>query len=125
MDSSLYASRSSTCPTAHAAWLIRPRCYWWCLQDTEGFYTIVQQKILQRFGKEFTWELKAKMMGKKALQAAETLVQELGLEGQLAPEDFVKEREEMLHTMFPDSQLMPGAAELVAHLKTHNVRHVL
>lgn len=25
----------------------------------EHFYTVVQQNILQRFGKEFTWELKA------------------------------------------------------------------
>jgi (DL)-glycerol-3-phosphatase len=93
-----------------------------CAQDTEGFYTTVQQKILERFGKQFTWDLKAKMMGQKALPAARTLVHELGLEGQLEPEDFVKEREEMLHTMFPDCQLLPGAAELVLHLKRNKVR---
>ena len=57
------------------------------VQDTESFYTIVQQTILERFGKEFTWELKAKMMGQKALPAAQTLVSELGLEGKLQPED--------------------------------------
>jgi (DL)-glycerol-3-phosphatase len=91
------------------------------MQDTESFYTIVQQKILQRFGKEFTWELKAKMMGQKALPAAQTLVSELGLEGQLTPEDFVKEREEMLQTMFPEAKLLPGAAKLVEHLKGNNV----
>lgn len=91
-------------------------------QDTESFYTIVQQRILQRFGKEFTWELKAKMMGQKALAAAQTLVSELGLQEQLQPEDFVKEREEMLQTMFPEAKLLPGAAQLVKHLKANNVR---
>ena len=38
------------------------------LLDTEGFYTVVQQRLASRFGKEFTWALKAKMMGKKARQ---------------------------------------------------------
>lgn len=28
-------------------------------------YTVVQQRLAARFGKEFTWALKAKMMGKK------------------------------------------------------------
>lgn len=92
------------------------------MQDTESFYTIVQQKILQRFGKEFTWELKAKMMGQKALPAAQTMVSELGLEGQLQAEDFVKEREEMLHTMFPEAKLLPGVAKLINHLQDSNVR---
>lgn len=92
------------------------------LQDTESFYTIAQQKILGRFGKEFTWELKAKMMGQKALPAAQTLVDELGLEGQLKAEDFVKEREEMLHTMFPQAQLLPGVAEFIKHLVSNKVR---
>lgn len=41
-----------------------------CLQflpgaDTEGMYTVVQQKLASKFGKEFTWALKSKMMGLK------------------------------------------------------------
>eukprot|EP00892_Ulva_mutabilis_P003439 jgi/Ulvmu1/1467/UM011_0197.1 len=91
------------------------------LLDTEGFYTTVQQEILSRYGKEFTWELKAKMMGQKALPAAQTMVAQLGLEGQLVPEDFVKEREEMLHKLFPSCQLMPGAERLIKHLRTSGV----
>lgn len=56
------------------------------------------------------------MMGQKALPAAQTMVKELGLEGQLDPEEFVKEREEMLHKLFPTCQLMPGAERLLKHL---------
>jgi (DL)-glycerol-3-phosphatase len=32
------------------------------LLDTEKFYTQVQQQILARYGKEFTWELKVKRL---------------------------------------------------------------
>jgi beta-phosphoglucomutase-like phosphatase (HAD superfamily) len=78
------------------------------LLDTEKFYTVVQEQILADYGKKFDWTLKAKMMGKKALEAGKILVQQTGLDGILSPEDFIKRREAMLHDMFPDSDLMPG-----------------
>ena len=49
------------------------------------------------------------MMGKKALEAAQTLVDELDLHGHVTPEQFLSEREEALDSMFPTSQLLPGA----------------
>jgi hypothetical protein len=57
-------------------------------------YSLAQQQICSRFGKQFTWDLKAKMMGKKALEAAQILVQDLQLHGQITPEEFVTEREQ-------------------------------
>lgn len=91
------------------------------LLDTEQFYTVVQQKILARFGKKFEWSLKSKMMGKKALEAGQILVKELGLEGQITPEEFIAERESMLESMFPNSELLPGVDRLVRHLHSHGV----
>jgi HAD superfamily hydrolase (TIGR01509 family) len=91
------------------------------MQDTEGLYTQVQQEICQRFGKEFTWELKAKMMGRTALPACQILIDELQLHGQISAEDFKKEREEKLHKLFPSCKLMPGAERLVRHLKDCDV----
>ncbi len=76
--------------------------------DTEKFYTVVQEQILANYGKKFDWTLKAKMMGKKALEAGKILVLQTGLDGILSPEDFIKRRETMLQDMFPDSDLMPG-----------------
>ena len=49
------------------------------------------------------------MMGKKALEAAQTLVDELDLHGHITPEQFLTEREEALGSMFPTAQLLPGA----------------
>ncbi|KAL3700610.1 hypothetical protein R1sor_018632 [Riccia sorocarpa] len=91
------------------------------LLDTENFYSIVQEKILARYGKKFEWSLKAKMMGKKALEAGQILVKELGLEGVLTPEEFITERESQLQVMFPHTELMPGAERLIRHLHAHGV----
>jgi len=76
--------------------------------DTEAFYTEVQTEILKKYGKEFTWDLKVKMMGKKSMESARILVEECNLEGILSPEAFLKQREEMLHALFPSTKLMPG-----------------
>ncbi|EFN53572.1 hypothetical protein CHLNCDRAFT_25699 [Chlorella variabilis] len=86
------------------------------LLDTEGMYTVVQQRLAQKFGKEFTWALKARMMGLKAIEAARVLVDELELQGQLTPEQFLADREEALDEMFPTAQLLPGAERLLRHL---------
>lgn len=91
------------------------------LLDTESIYTVAQKQILDEYGKEFTWALKSKMMGKKALDAARVLVAETGLEGRLDPEDFLRRREAVLDELFPDAPLMPGAERLLRHLHTHGV----
>lgn len=91
------------------------------LLDTETIYTVAQKEVLSKFGKEFTWELKAKMMGKKALDAARVLVEETGLQGQLDPEDFLQQREEILDRLFPEAPVMPGAERLVRHLHKQGV----
>lgn len=76
--------------------------------DTEKFYTEVQELILARYNKTFDWSLKAKMMGKKAIEAAQVFVEETGISDKLSAEDFLVQREETLQTLFPTSELMPG-----------------
>lgn len=72
------------------------------------FYTKVQENILARFNKTFDWSLKAKMMGMKAIEAARVFVEESGISDSLSAEDFLVEREDMLRSLFPNSELMPG-----------------
>jgi hypothetical protein len=79
-----------------------------CVYRYEKFYTVVQEKILADYGKKFDRTLKAKMMGKKALEAGKIFVQETGLDGILSPKDFIERQGTMLHDMFPESDLMPG-----------------
>ncbi|PNW79118.1 hypothetical protein CHLRE_09g401330v5 [Chlamydomonas reinhardtii] len=87
------------------------------LLDTEGAYTVAQQRILDRFGRKFTWELKAKMMGRQALDAARVLCEDLKLTPEeITPEQFLVERDALLQEAFANSPLMPGAERLVRHL---------
>ncbi|CAI5472113.1 unnamed protein product [Closterium sp. Yama58-4] len=89
--------------------------------DTEGLYTVAQQRILSRFNREFTWALKVKMMGKKAAEAAKVVIEELGLQGEMSAEEFLKEREALLREEFPHCKLLPGAERLIQHLHAHNI----
>ncbi|XP_010913660.1 (DL)-glycerol-3-phosphatase 2 [Elaeis guineensis] len=91
------------------------------LLDTEPFYTVVQERILARFGKTFDWSLKAKMMGKKAIESAHIFVESSGLTGLLTPEGFLEEREGMLEELFPTCHPMPGVKRLVSHLHANGI----
>lgn len=91
--------------------------------DTEKFYTVVQERILEGYGKHFDWPLKSKMIGLKASEAAQVFVKETGLEGILTPEEFLRQREDMLKDMFPESGLMPGMLNLFA-IKMHEMKSI-
>ncbi|KAG2692118.1 hypothetical protein I3760_08G037000 [Carya illinoinensis] len=91
------------------------------LLDTEKYYTEVQEIILARYNKSFDWSLKAKMMGKKAIEAARVFVEETGISDSLTAEDFLVEREAMLQKLFPSSEIMPGASRLIRHLHAKGI----
>ena len=74
--------------------------------DTESLYTQVTQGILDRYGLTFEWSLKAKMMGRKPLDAAKILVDSLKLP--MTPEEFHSELYGNLMAMFPGANLLPG-----------------
>jgi pseudouridine-5'-monophosphatase len=65
-------------------------------------------KLLEPFGVVFTPEVKAMMMGRKDLEAAEVMIEHYGLEGKLDAKDFVQDRSTILERLFPDCNLMPG-----------------
>jgi pseudouridine-5'-monophosphatase len=89
------------------------------LLDTEPFYTEVTQAIVGRYGHTFDWTVKSRMIGKKAADSARILVDALRLP--ITPEDYLRERESMLATLFPAAQAMPGARRLTMHLASHGV----
>ena len=89
------------------------------LLDTEILYTIAQQKVLDPFGLKFTPEVKAKMMGRKALEGAEVMIKHYGID--MEPQKFIDDRNEILAELFPKCDLMPGALRLLRHFKKHGI----
>ncbi|KAI8905594.1 HAD-like domain-containing protein [Gorgonomyces haynaldii] len=90
------------------------------LLDTESIYTVVSSEILQRYGLEYTWELKAQLMGKKEIDAATFLVQKTGLP--LTPQQYIDERNVKQNALFAEVDTLPGVEKLVRNLKAHNIK---
>lgn len=86
--------------------------------DTEGFYTTMQEKILERYGKVFDWSVKAKMMGKTTAESTRILFEEFDLSRLLTPEQFLEEREIMLQMLLPTCVAMPGEQDVSASATT-------
>lgn len=93
------------------------------LLDTEPHYTAASTEVCRRYGREFTYAHKSRMLGRRALAAADWLVAELGLP--LTGAGFLREREPILDALFAVARPMPGAVELTAHLSTHRVPHAV
>lgn len=89
------------------------------LLDTETLYTEATQQIVARFGKTFDWRIKADLIGRPAMESARHLVDALQLP--MRPEDYLAERDAILHTRFAECDAMPGAEKLVRHLHAHQV----
>jgi (DL)-glycerol-3-phosphatase len=79
-----------------------------CSADTERIYSMLNGKILARYGKKFDWQLQTKMMGKRTMESAQVFVEESGLTGILSPEAFLEERQGMLQELLPTCSLLPG-----------------
>ncbi|XP_044578093.1 pseudouridine-5'-phosphatase isoform X2 [Cotesia glomerata] len=89
------------------------------LIDTEFRYTEAYNKVLNKYGKNFSWELKASIMGFHFNEAAKRVVEFLELP--ITPEELMDQVTPYYDILFPDSQLMPGAERLLRHLVKHNI----
>ncbi|KAI5645750.1 haloacid dehalogenase-like hydrolase domain-containing protein [Phthorimaea operculella] len=87
--------------------------------NTEELYSQAFQNILSRYGKNYTFELKMRLMGLQSHETAEMIVKELELP--LTPEQFQAECTAQFAKLFPDCQVMPGVQRLIYHLAKKNV----
>jgi pseudouridine-5'-monophosphatase len=89
------------------------------LIDSENYYTVAFNNVCNQFGKEYTWETKAQIMGTKALVGAEIVVKNHDLP--LTPEEFMALVDKEYPKVFTQCEFMPGVERLLMHLKEHNI----
>jgi len=89
------------------------------LLDTENLYTKGTQMVLDKFGKEYSWEFKAKLMGKNSIEVARMIIENYELP--MEPEEWVTRSTEVYKELFPTVGALPGVAKLVHHLAKNNV----
>ena len=93
------------------------------LVDTEPFYSEATQIVLDPHGKEFTKDLKRKIMGGDALTSASVIVKKFNLK--MTPGEFLEKRETHLRALFPNATEIKGAGEYLHRLKVARTRIAL
>ncbi|KAI8909937.1 HAD-like domain-containing protein [Powellomyces hirtus] len=91
------------------------------LLDTERIYTQVTQEILDKYvpGTKFTWDLKSKLMGRTAVESGRMVIEATKLPMTL--EEYLDETADLQEKRWPLADILPGVANLVRHLKAHNI----
>ncbi|KAG0000084.1 glutathione synthase [Modicella reniformis] len=89
------------------------------LINTETLYTEITTEILARYGKTYSFTLKAMVMGLRETESARILVQESGAD--MTPEEYLHERHILQLERFPHCKPLPGVMRLVQHLKKNKI----
>ncbi|BFZ60085.1 hypothetical protein YB2330_001107 [Saitoella coloradoensis] len=90
------------------------------LLDTEQVYTDVTNELLASYGKpNLPLEIKAQMMGRPGPYAAQVLIDWANLP--VTASEYFAETSKRQTELWPAVRAMPGAVELIQHLKEHGI----
>ncbi|KAG8191837.1 hypothetical protein JTE90_022826 [Oedothorax gibbosus] len=93
------------------------------LLDTDKLHIKIDQLIAERYGKMFTWKIRAQCMGRPFLEATSVKIRELQLPitveeyHNIIANDFAK----MIQEELPNCKAKPGVERLVRHLHANGI----
>jgi beta-phosphoglucomutase-like phosphatase (HAD superfamily) len=83
------------------------------LLNTEFIHTQVNQAIAARYGKTLDASVRAKVMGRRAEDSAQIIIEMLALP--LTVQEYLKQKAAIIYDLYPLACPMPGAMELTQH----------
>lgn len=89
------------------------------LMDTEELYGEATQNVTAKFNKQFSWEIKKKILGMNAMDSSRIIIDDLLLPVDVT--EFLRLLQEQFDVLLPKSELLPGAERLVKHLAKHKI----
>uniref|UniRef100_A0A1B6C8D4 Uncharacterized protein n=1 Tax=Clastoptera arizonana TaxID=38151 RepID=A0A1B6C8D4_9HEMI len=89
------------------------------ITDTESIYESSNRQLAEEFGKKYTPETRAKVLGVSEQQTAEIIVKELKLP--MSKGEYLRRIGIIQNAMFEKAKLMPGAERLVRHLSQNKI----
>ncbi|KAH8551570.1 HAD-like domain-containing protein [Umbelopsis sp. PMI_123] len=91
------------------------------LINTEQVYSEVTQEVLDKYapGKKFTWDFKAKLMGRIGHESAAMIVQHFQLP--MTADEYMEISGKIQEQKFPFCKPLPGVERLIKHLSDHKI----
>ncbi|WAL58193.1 HAD-IA family hydrolase [Thermocoleostomius sinensis] len=83
------------------------------LLNTEPIHAQVNQTIAARYGKTFDATVRTKVMGRRAQDSAQVIIDVLSLP--LTVEEYLAQKDAIIYDLYPAACPMPGAMELTRH----------
>src|SRR5689334_17445835 len=83
------------------------------LLNTEFIHARVNQTIAARYGKAFDDSVRTKVMGRKAEDSAQIIIDMLALP--LTLQEYLEQKVAIIYDLYPSACPMPGAMELTQH----------
>ena len=84
------------------------------LLDTERIYSMASTSILASYGKEYPFELKAKLMGGRPREVVAAIIEHTGVP--LTVDEYMALGAVKKEQMLPTCKFMPGVPKLLHHL---------
>lgn len=89
------------------------------LLDTEPMYIATTNAVLARHGMTLAPEIRVQMIGRPTSTAVPLMIEQTGIA--MTAEEFIEERDRLLHELFPTAKPRRGARELTLHLAAQGV----